>query len=107
MHFVLGCTVICEINVFPVCFSYHRHIYLLANDHQPCAFHLGQVVRMVVGNMEAGHLYCRLIPLVLLLVDGKLSLLNANETMLHILVLVRIQVLFLISSFILIRKQPY
>lgn len=29
-----------------------------------------EVVRMVVGNMEAGHLYCRLIPLVLLLVDG-------------------------------------
>lgn len=29
-----------------------------------------EVVRMVVGNMEAGHLYSRLIPLVLLLVDG-------------------------------------
>uniref|UniRef100_A0A2N9F3C1 histone acetyltransferase n=1 Tax=Fagus sylvatica TaxID=28930 RepID=A0A2N9F3C1_FAGSY len=29
-----------------------------------------EVVRMVVGNMDAGHLYSRLIPLVLLLVDG-------------------------------------
>lgn len=29
-----------------------------------------EVVHMVVGNMEAGHLYSRLIPLVLLLVDG-------------------------------------
>ena len=37
-------------------------------------FSLGQVVRMVVGNMATGHLYSRLIPLVLLLVDGKLHL---------------------------------
>ena len=28
---------------------------------------------MVVGNTDAGHLYSRLIPLVLLLVDGMLS----------------------------------
>lgn len=29
-----------------------------------------QVIRTVAGNMEVGHLYCRLVPLVLLLVDG-------------------------------------
>lgn len=29
-----------------------------------------EVIRTVAGNMEVGHLYCRLVPLVLLLVDG-------------------------------------
>lgn len=35
---------------------------------------LDQVVRMVAGNMATGHLYSRLIPLVLLLVDGNVHL---------------------------------
>lgn len=34
-----------------------------------------QVVRMVAGNMATGLLYSRLIPLVLLLVDGMFNLL--------------------------------
>lgn len=37
--------------------------------HGWCAL-LDQVVRMVVGKTDAGHLYSRVIPLVLLLVDG-------------------------------------
>lgn len=36
-----------------------------------CSFNLGQVVRTVGGNMATGYLYSRIIPLVLLLVDGK------------------------------------
>ncbi|KAF7813039.1 Histone acetyltransferase type B catalytic subunit [Senna tora] len=41
-----------------------------SNSHSEAATFNSEVVRMVVGKMATGHLYSRLIPLVLLLVDG-------------------------------------
>lgn len=48
---------------------------------------LGQVVRMVVDNIAAGHLYSRLIPLVLLLVDGKCHRLRFIQSNVHNIIL--------------------
>ncbi|KAJ7973739.1 Histone acetyltransferase type B catalytic subunit [Quillaja saponaria] len=41
-----------------------------SDSHSEAAISNAEVVRMVVGNRVTGHLYSRLIPLVLLLVDG-------------------------------------
>ncbi|KAJ7969495.1 Histone acetyltransferase type B catalytic subunit [Quillaja saponaria] len=41
-----------------------------SNNHSGAAISNVEVVRMIVGDMPTGHLYSRLIPLVLLLVDG-------------------------------------
>ncbi|KAJ6763222.1 HISTONE ACETYLTRANSFERASE TYPE B CATALYTIC SUBUNIT [Salix purpurea] len=43
---------------------------LILNSHLGTAASDVEVVRMVIGNTAAGHLYSRLVPLVLLLIDG-------------------------------------
>ncbi|XP_059432964.1 histone acetyltransferase type B catalytic subunit-like isoform X2 [Corylus avellana] len=45
-----------------------------SNSHLKAANSDVEVVRMVVGTTAAGHLYSRLIPLVLLLVDGRIPI---------------------------------
>ncbi|KAL7210231.1 hypothetical protein ACSBR1_031738 [Camellia fascicularis] len=53
------------------------------------SFQLDQVIRVVVGTMPVGHLYSRLIPLVLILVDGNFSPLCFLITFLEILLIVQ------------------
>lgn len=74
-----SCCLICPLNHCCVTCAYKMPVIEVDNGLYCCRkllfwnntlFFPPQVVRMVAGNMETGLLYSRIIPLVLLLVDG-------------------------------------
>lgn len=58
-----------------------------------CLFFLSsaKVVRLGIGNSIAGHLYSRLVPLVLLLIDGNFFISQVTSQFLQFFVLLKVQ----------------
>lgn len=59
-------------NLVIVLFSFFCAFFgnICLNLRKMLIYFLGQAIRMVISNVNAGHFYSRLVPLVLLLVDG-------------------------------------